>query len=255
MIGPALADELDQFARQPIVLLASDYDGTLAPIVDDPTRAFAVPEAVAALGALARLKSTHVAVVSGRSLHDLAIVARLPRGIGLVGSHGSEFDFRLASPLATDTAEHLAVMVHALNAVAALHPGAMVEPKPAGVAFHVRRVASVDQRHALDSATAVAAATAARIRHGKCVVEFSFASADKGQALELLRKRAGADAVLYIGDDQTDEDAFGVLGSADVGVKVGTGFSAAAHRIDDPHEVARLLQRVGAARASWLGSH
>ena len=74
------------------VALACDYDGTLAPIVEDPAKAAPLPEAVAAIRALAALPRTTVAVISGRALRDLAALSRLPSEVYLVGSHGSEFD-------------------------------------------------------------------------------------------------------------------------------------------------------------------
>ena len=96
----AAADDLDadlraaveRIARVPNLLVGCDYDGTLAPIVEDPTRAAPLPEAVAALRALAALPQTTVAVISGRALRDLAALSRLPSEVHLVGSHGSEFD-------------------------------------------------------------------------------------------------------------------------------------------------------------------
>lgn len=87
-------------ARVPQLLVACDYDGTLAPIVDDPTRAEPLPEAVAAIRALATLPQTTVAVVSGRALRDLATLSRLPGEVHLVGSHGSEFDLGFIRRLA-----------------------------------------------------------------------------------------------------------------------------------------------------------
>jgi trehalose-phosphatase len=48
-------------------------------------------------------------------------------------------------------------------------------------------------------------------------------------------------ATLFIGDDVTDEDGFAVLGSGDLGIKVGEGATKAAHRVADPHEVIRVL--------------
>src|SRR5262249_15690954 len=94
------ADSLDaelrkavaRVARVPVLLIACDYDGTLAPIVEDPTKAVPLREAVAAVRALASLPQTTVAVISGRALRDLAVLSRLPDEVHLVGSHGSEFD-------------------------------------------------------------------------------------------------------------------------------------------------------------------
>ncbi len=74
---------LGRIARLPQLLVACDYDGTLAPLVDDPTRAEPLPEAVAAIRALATLPQTTVAVVSGRALRDLATLSRLPSEVHL----------------------------------------------------------------------------------------------------------------------------------------------------------------------------
>src|SRR6478672_518711 len=83
---------LGRIARVPQLLVGCDYDGTLAPLVDDPAAAGPLPEAVAAVRALAALPQTVVAVISGRALRDLATLSRLPSEVHLVGSHGSEFD-------------------------------------------------------------------------------------------------------------------------------------------------------------------
>ncbi|HEX8346908.1 MAG TPA: trehalose-phosphatase, partial [Actinoplanes sp.] len=85
-VDPELRAAVTRLARVPQLLVACDYDGTLAPLVDDPTRAAPLPEAVAAIRALAALPQTVVAVVSGRALRDLAALSRLPSEVHLVGS-------------------------------------------------------------------------------------------------------------------------------------------------------------------------
>ncbi|MFV1990500.1 MAG: trehalose-phosphatase, partial [Acidimicrobiales bacterium] len=79
-----------ELARTPQLLVACDYDGTIAPLVANPMDALPRRETVAAMRGLAELPQTHVAVISGRSLRDLAALSRLPDEIHLVGSHGSE---------------------------------------------------------------------------------------------------------------------------------------------------------------------
>ena len=71
----------------------------------------------------------------------------------------------------------------------------------------------------------------------------------KGSAIDLLRERDGATAVVYLGDDVTDEKAFARLRDGDVGVKVGPGPSAARYRIDSPEDVAVALAYLAARRA------
>ena len=84
---------------------------------------------------------------------------------------------------------------------------------------------------------------------GKSVVELSVVETSKGIALQQLRAAAEIDAVLYVGDDVTDETAFGVLGPDDMGVKVGSGETHAAYRVDGPEDVRELLQLLVAERS------
>src|SRR5262245_57029141 len=86
-----LAAALERVAEVPRLLVASDFDGTLAPLVDDPAKARALPEAEEALMRLAATADTEVALVSGRSLASLrAGVGRLADHVELVGGHGIE---------------------------------------------------------------------------------------------------------------------------------------------------------------------
>src|SRR5256886_4905035 len=115
----------------PQLLVACDYDGTLAPIVEDPSDAKPLPEAVAAVRALAALPQTTVAVVSGRALRDLATLSRLPREVHLVGSHGSEFDVGFVQPLAPDLVDLRTPLPKAIEGIVAQRPGGRPGPTPA----------------------------------------------------------------------------------------------------------------------------
>ena len=107
MTAEALPAELRraivQLARTPRLLVACDYDGTLAPIVEDPEKARPHVDSVAALRSLAGLHETTTAVISGRALRDLATLSRLPSEVHLVGSHGSEFDVGFVHALDADS--------------------------------------------------------------------------------------------------------------------------------------------------------
>lgn len=244
---------LDALARAPILLVASDFDGTIAPIVSDPLAAEADRESIVALRQLATMPQTHVAIISGRALADLARRTADAPEAHLVGSHGSEFEPGFAAALADESRLLLARLRMQLAGLADDLPGSLVEEKPAALAFHYRNADTDAAQRVVRRLLAGPARTpGVHVRHGKMVVELSVVSTHKGEALQRLRQRLGASAVLFLGDDVTDEDAFAVLSGPDVAVKVGPGDSAAVHRVADTLGVARLLASVAERRAAWL---
>jgi trehalose-phosphatase len=248
-----LVKRLGLLARTPQLLVACDYDGTIAPIVDDPMAAHPRPDTVVALRALADLPNTHVAVISGRSLRDLALLSRLPTEIHLVGSHGSEFDLGFGRSLSPREQDLRARIKSDLAEIAGRTPDAELESKPAAVAFHYRRSPRDAVRRALEDIEAgPAALDGVYTHHSKESVELLVVDTDKGRALESLRHRVGASAVLYFGDSPTDEHALATLRGPDIGVKVGEGETLARHRVDDTEGVAVVLARLAQLRTDWI---
>jgi trehalose 6-phosphate phosphatase len=244
----ALDEALHSVAAVPRLLVALDFDGVLAPIVDVPSEARPLPAAAAAVGALATLPDTVIALISGRGLADLAAVSGFGSPIRMVGSHGGEFDDG-AAVLDDAQRERLEQLTTELEQLVAGEPGVVLEHKPAGVAVHVRNASAEVARRVLD---AVGEGPAARegieATPGKAVLDLSVVRMNKGVATEVLRERVKADAVLFVGDDVTDETAFARLRPGDVGVKVGPGDTLATHRVDGPPDVAAVLERLLAAR-------
>lgn len=252
MIDDALSDALTRLAQTPNLLVASDYDGTLAPIVENPSEARAAREALVALHMLASLANTHVAVISGRSLRELAELLERPGELHLVGSHGSEFDMGFASRMSDGQRARLQTVKAALEEIAQRDEGFLVEHKPASVAFHYRMADEAAAKQAIsDVLTGPASTEGVHTRRGKSVIELSVIPTNKGIALERLRGRLGATAVLFLGDDVTDEDAFATILGPDVGVKVGEGTSIAEYRVAGPDDVGRLLAWLGEQRQEW----
>lgn len=234
----ALIDALDAVVASRRLLVATDFDGTLAPIVNDPADARALPDAADALVALADLQSVAVALISGRALATLRELSAMPSSVALVGSHGAEFDTGFARDI--DQALR-ARIVDELTAIADGRPGVAVEAKPASVALHVRNASDADAEAALTDAREAARSWDAEITAGKKVLEFAVVSTDKGEAVDILREQADATAVVFFGDDVTDEKAFARMRDGDVGVKVGQGETLARYRVDTPEDVASAL--------------
>ncbi|MCG3127170.1 MAG: hypothetical protein CHACPFDD_02028 [Phycisphaerae bacterium] len=253
----ALRERIDEVARAPLLLVATDFDGTIAPLVSDPAAAEADREALVALRTLAALPQTQVAVISGRALHDLAGRTRELAEAHLVGSHGSEFEAGFAQPLPSEARDLRARLAAGLRELLSLGAGLSVEEKPASLAFHYRNADEATRRRAIEAILGGPATwPGVHVRHGKLVIELSVVAIDKGAALRSIRQRVGASAVVFLGDDVTDEDVFAALGGPDVGIKVGSGRSGATFRAADPVEVARILAHLAERRAAWIaGSH
>lgn len=252
--GGGLDAQLERLARVPTLLVASDYDGTLAPIVSDPSQAHPLRESMVALCGLSELKNTHVAVISGRALRDLAEFTKLPPSVHLVGSHGSEFDVGFARSMAESSRSLLSTIEHELGEIAASHPSFQIERKPAAVALHYRNAEDVDEDELIDRVLKRGPGRHAGVhpKLGKRVIELTVVDTNKGKALQTVRRRVGASAVIFFGDDVTDEDIFAQLCGPDIGVKVGPEETAAQYRVSDPEEVARCLARLLELRQTWL---
>ncbi|MFC4603733.1 trehalose-phosphatase [Rhodococcus kronopolitis] len=240
-------------ARTPRLLVASDYDGTMAPIVSDPAKAFPHAESVRALRALASLPATDSAVISGRALRDLAMLSRLPVEVQLVGSHGSEFDVGFVHEINDDAKRLLREITRELQVIASAGAGLTVETKPASAALHVRNAEPAVADAALARVRGGAATwDGVQVTDGKAVIELAVIATDKGEALDIIRHRVGASATVFFGDDVTDEKAFRRLAGPDLGVKVGTGESLAEFRVGTTEDVGTALAFLFEERRAWL---
>ncbi|WP_144763783.1 trehalose-phosphatase [Curtobacterium sp. 9128] len=249
---PGLDEALQRLATADTLVVALDFDGTLAPFADDPGHVGALPGSWAAVLTLQRAKGTEVALVSGRPLDSLAAVSHAPDGMALIGSHGVEWrvDGHDQDALSADEQERVARVGAALDAVGERFPGVVIEHKPAGHGVHTRRVSAEVAAEANAAASAAAHDADADVleRGGKDILEFAVRHVTKGDAIDRLRELRGADAVFFAGDDVTDEDAFRVLGDGDVGVKVGEGETMARHRVADPAALTDVLKQLARAR-------
>lgn len=241
-------------AAAPVLLLASDFDGTLAPIVADPAMAAATPASIEAIRRLEALPHTHVAVISGRGLADLRSRVPVLRTMTLAGSHGAELEGTPPPPIPEATQEQMSNLAARLRTLASELPGLMVEAKPRAIVLHYRCAAPAVAQEALARVSGLNGEFSGLIPlPGSMVVEFVADRVHKGDALSTIRHRTGATGVMFLGDDRTDEDAFASLvPERDAGVKVGAGETLARYRVGGVDEVAVILSRLAEARAAWL---
>lgn len=251
-------DPISRIAATERLLVALDFDGTLSLHVDEPMDARMLPAARAAVERLAALPDTVVALVSGRSLPDLRTIAEHADDSLLVlsGSHGAQWWIPGEGATEPDIdpadLELRDVLRARLEEANAQRPGVWIEPKSFGFAVHTRVADrdTADLAHTDADRLLAAEAPHWRRRTGQDIVEFAFRHEGKDTAVEALRERTGASAVLFAGDDVTDEDALRSLGPEDVGVHVGARETAASVRVADVAAFAALLDRLATERAS-----
>ncbi|NEA89965.1 trehalose-phosphatase [Streptomyces sp. SID14436] len=208
-------------ARPDRALIGLDFDGTLAPIVADPDRARAHPDAVPALAALAP-KVASVAVITGRP-PGVAVrnggFAGVPglEHLVVLGHYGAE---RWDAVTGTVTAPEPHPGVAAVRAElpglldrVGTWQGTWVEEKGRAVAVHTRRAAEPQAAfEALrEPLTGLAARHGLIVEPGRMVLELRPPGMDKGVALEEYAREIGAGAVLYAGDDLGDLPAFAAV--------------------------------------------
>lgn len=214
-IPDALAQRID---GTPLVLML-DVDGTLAPIAPRPEDATVPPETRRVVAALAAREGVRVALVSGRAAADARRMVSVSN-VWVIGNHG----FELVSPEGEEDVDpELAAMrpavAQAARRIAALVapvPGVTLEDKGWTLSVHYRLADSAIVSRLVESVEQIAIPLGLRVTRGKMVVEVRpSARVDKGTAVLRLSSMLGGlndgGAVVFIGDDNTDEDAFRAL--------------------------------------------
>ena len=255
-------DALLAIVREPRqTLVALDFDGTLAPIVDDPERAFADPDAVAALADVGSLVGT-VALVTGRPARTAVRLGGFAGRAGLesmvvLGQYGVErwdgatdaYTIPPEPPEVTAAGEELPAILTSLGLA-----DARVEHKGRALGVHTRQLA--DPRAAFEKLSDPLRDLAARhglvLEPGRNVLEIRASGTDKGGALRELVAETGARQVVFAGDDLGDLPAFeAVAALRDEGV-AGLLVCSASQEEDALRSRADVVVDGPAGVAAWL---
>jgi trehalose 6-phosphate phosphatase len=236
MLAKRHLPKLSEFAFSN-VLLAFDFDGTLAPIVANPLDARMRPRTRRLLGAVARRYPC--VVISGRGRSDvLKRVGSVPVW-QVSGNHGLE-------PWAQNATYPSQVQnwVRRLDRALGRLPGVFIENKTYSVTVHYRQARN--KRAALAAIKdAVRGMHDARVLGGKHALSLIPRGApNKGAALERARRLLACDTAIYVGDDDTDEDAF-AAGRPDtlLGIRIGLrGASQAQYGLKSQEDIDEFLQ-------------
>jgi trehalose-phosphatase len=262
LVGEMQQQVLGLLAEAPALFCCLDYDGTLAPIAPTPGAAIPFRGTAELLVRLAALPATDVAIVSGRPIEQVRAFLNDAR-LYYVGIHGLEIRLpRGETHVAEGTALVRGVLPairHQIEAAFGTRPGILIEDKGAALACHYRLASAADGVAAREMLANIVRTYQQRgvpvaLVSGHEVAEIRPSEVNKGRTVcALLATLTPTPLTLYIGDDQTDEDAFKLLPPGSITVRVGAGAipTHARYRLDSPAEVHKflctLLGRRGAA--------
>jgi trehalose 6-phosphate synthase/phosphatase len=249
LIGKSQVGLIQQYrsATRRAVLL--DYDGTLVPFVADPKLARPDSEVLELLAGLSAEVGTEVMIVSGRSRRDLEEwFGKSP--VGLVAEHGVWLrpkggEWRMLKALTSEWKERVRPILQ-------LHvdrlPGAVLEEKEFSLAWHFRKadpeLASRRARELLEALGGFTRNAEVQVLEGNKVLEVRSSGVNKGIAASEWLARYGADFILAVGDDWTDEDLFRALPPGAFSVRVGLANTAARYCLYSHTDVRRLLREL-----------
>lgn len=253
---------LDALLHRPSETMVSlDFDGTLAPIVDDPEQAYANPEAVSALGRLGHLVGS-IVLITGRPARMAVKLGRFAETPGLesmvvLGQYGverwnaagDEYVIPPEPAAVTAAAAELPKLLAGLGLTEA-----RVENKGRAVGVHTRELA--DPAGSLQKLVEPLSDLAARhgllVEPGKNVLELRAPGTDKGEALRAIVAETGAQNILFAGDDLGDLPAFRTVQELREEGLDGLLICSASHEEDALTEMSDLVVDGSAGIAAWL---
>ena len=249
-----------EYATGRRLLLAFDFDGTLAPIVAHPDLAAVPPATLAALESLAALDRVVVGVISGRALGNLRGCVGLA-AVWYGGSGGMHLDLGGEEIIDAGLSAFDRVaesLVPAVAAVVGKHAGAWVERKPGCLSVHFRALTPLGSAVLMEDVRDLVGGLGAkypplRVRVVSMAIEVALAAAwTKDDAVGRMHAAHGGNPlVVYAGDGANDEEAVDWV-NARRGVTVGIGPDApwaAQVRLPTPADLAQDLERLRAGCA------
>jgi trehalose-phosphatase len=234
-----------------------DFDGTLADFHLDPAAVTLPPSRQMLVQALSKRSDMSAGIVSGRLIADLR--GRVPAAPSMffAGLHGLEVEgpgFRFTHSAAALAAPGIGVLVKDLRRAVRPLPGVFLEDKTYAVVLHLRGASKADRLHAITRFNALSqpllSEGTVRLQPGDHVLELvPNVEWTKGDAVRAILRQVEADMKepvwpVYLGDDETDEDAFEEIGSNGLTIAVGRRPAAAAFRIDNAGAVECFLTAI-----------
>jgi len=243
---------LNDFSRSVRPAIILDYDGVLAPFVDDPGDAKPTKALLRLLTNLAVLVKDDLLIISGRSRADMeewfgkmSFTLAAEHG-ALIRPAGKSWE---TEPILIGSWKQ--ILLPTLQKYADKTPGAFVEQKETSLVWHYRKAPPYSAQKNITilkrTLKPFLRAYGLVLNSGNMILELKTAGSPKGKAAKEWLYGT-EDFILCIGDDYTDEDMFAAMPSQAYTVKVGPGTTLAKYRLRNDEEVVQLLKEISRVR-------
>jgi len=239
-------------------LLFLDYDGTLVGFSGNPDSVKPCERIINSLSKLAALPNTEVVVISGRK-HDTLEAWVGHCGVSIVAEHGAIIrraggEWQESPPPQHRWKQELRPI---LETYVDRLPGSFVEEKQYCLVWHYRKadpeLGPLRAQELVDSLMAFTGnISSVQVLPGNKVVELRDPAHNKGAIAAQIAAECGADFILAVGDDITDEDMFRSLPEGTYTIKVGRPPTAAEYRVPSCEHVKDLLEHLAEAEVGDL---
>ena len=203
----------EQVRRAATRVLLLDYDGTLAPFTPERMQAFPYREIPELISKIMRAH-TRVVLISGRSAREVLFLSGIYPQPEIWGSHGTERLFRDGSyEVDAPSIEHRRALQSASHGLRTKGFAQRIEVKPSSIAVHWRGLPVSEQERieaeVRETCTPITEQSGLQLLPFDGGVELRAPGKNKGDAVNtILGEAKKGFAAAYLGDDQTDEDAF-----------------------------------------------
>jgi trehalose-phosphatase len=240
---------------RPVILM--DFDGTLAEFNVDPDAVTLPPSRQILLQRLDKRADLSAGIISGRRVADLRERVPATPSMFFAGLHGLEIEgpgLRFAHNAVALAAPGMSVLAKDLRRAVKPLSGVFVEDKTYSVVLHLRGASTADRLHAITRFNALSepflSEGTVRLQPGDQVLEL-MPNVDwaKGDAVRAIMRQVESDTKetvwpVYVGDDETDEDAFEEIGTNGLTIAVGKRAAGASFQVEDPCAVECFLKAI-----------